>query len=324
MGRWLDRAIAGVLLLLLAVWALRWLDVAAYPVVVLQTAGPFVVIALVLLLVATALLRRWVLLVPVGVAAAAAVALAVPAFLSQADRGATRALTAMSANLGGGGADAVQVMDAVRLHAVDVLVLLEATPDAVRRLDAAGLAAFLPHRVGGPAAGAAGGTGGGTVLLSRYPLTAVPPPADGSGGAGPGGQPEASVDVRGTPVRVRAVSVAPPGSGGGEPWRAGLRALAAWRDGRPAGERLLLLGGFNASSGHPAFRQVADGLQDAQRAAGGGWVRTWPFVGRRMPPWVQLDHVLSRGLVLTDAGQVAVHGTEHALVWGAYALTRGG
>lgn len=104
-------------------------------------------------------------------------------------------------------------------------------------------------------------------------------------------------------------------------WRGGLRHLAQWRGEQPADEPLVLVGDFNASFGHPGFRSVASGLVDAQRANGGGWVRTWPFVGSRLPPYVQLDHVLSRGLVLMDAGQEAIHGTDHAIVWGAYALT---
>ncbi|HET7397929.1 MAG TPA: endonuclease/exonuclease/phosphatase family protein [Intrasporangium sp.] len=320
-GRWPDVAIAGALLLLVGVGALRWLDVTAYPVVVLQTTGPFVVIGLVLLLVVAALLRRWAVLVPVGVAALTAGVIAVPAFLSEADPTATRALTAMSVNLFKGRADADQVMDAVRFHAVDVLVLVEVTRDAVRRLDAAGLADYFPERVGEPAAG--DGTGG-VMVLSRYRVTAVQPGADRPAPGSSSAQPEVTIDVAGTPVRVKAVHPEAPGPRTSAQWRADLRALAAWRGSRPPGERLIVLGDFNASAGHPAFREVAEGLQDAQRAAGGGWVRTWPFVGRRMPPWVQLDHVLSRGLVLTDAGQVAVHGTDHAIVWGAYALTRGG
>ncbi len=321
MRRWLDDAIAGALLLLLAVWSTRWLDVTAYPIVLLQTTGPFVALGLGLLLVGTALLRRKRLLVPVGAATLAAVVLAVPGFRSQADPGATRALTAMSADMAGGAADATQVMDAVRLHAVDVLVLLRVTPDAVRRLDAAGLSGYLRHRVGAPV----GGGGAGTILLSRYPLTGVPAGGTSRGvGRGAGAAPEATVEVGGVRLRVKAVSVPAAASGSTSRWRSGLRAVAQWRASRPASEALLLLGDFNAATGHPAFREAAEGLQDAQRAAGGGWVRTWPFAGHRMPPWVQLDHVLSRGLVLTDAGQVAVHGTEHALVWGAYAVTRGG
>ena len=49
-------------------------------------------------------------------------------------------------------------------------------------------------------------------------------------------------------------------------------------------------------------------------------MRTWPYADSRLPPFVQLDHVLSRGLTVIDSGQVALNGTDHAAVWGSYAL----
>ena len=49
---------------------------------------------------------------------------------------------------------------------------------------------------------------------------------------------------------------------------------------QPDGIPLVLAGDFNASADHPGYRQVADGLVDAHRAVGAGWVRTWPL-GRR-------------------------------------------
>ncbi len=84
-------------------------------------------------------------------------------------------------------------------------------------------------------------------------------------------------------------------------------------------EPLVLAGDFNASQAHPAFRLMADGLVDAHRAAGLGWVRTWPQ-GRRVPPFVQLDHVLERGFDVLHAGVVGVVGTDHAAVWARLAL----
>ena len=76
--RWVDLGIATVLLVLVAVGAARWLDTTAQPVIVLQTAGPFVAIGLLGLLVATALLRRWWMLLPVTVAVAVAATIALP------------------------------------------------------------------------------------------------------------------------------------------------------------------------------------------------------------------------------------------------------
>ena len=48
--------------------------------------------------------------------------------------------------------------------------------------------------------------------------------------------------------------------------------------------------------------------------------RTWPFAGNRLPAFVQLDHLLSRGLTVVDAGQVAYNRADHAAVWASYQL----
>ncbi len=160
----------------------------------------------------------------------------------------------------------------------------------------------------------------GSLVWSRYPLSLVSPGDDGSIEHTPNRQPEVSVSVNGERVRLKAVhTMAPLPTLMGE-WRASLLALQQWRQRQPAGEPFLMAGDFNSSAGHPGFRAVADGTVDAQRAAGQGWVRTWPFVGQRLPAYVQLDHLLSRGLVLVEAGQVAMHGTDHAAVWASYAL----
>jgi len=82
----------------------------------------------------------------------------------------------------------------------------------------------------------------------------------------------------------------------------------------------VLAGDFNASWGHPGYRAIAQTMTDAHRAAGQGWVRTWPAGRRLIRPFVQLDHVLTRGLGVVDAGVVRVPKTDHAAVWARLAL----
>ncbi len=311
----LDVLIAVALVALAMVGALRWLDVSWYPVVVAQTAGPFVAVGLGLLLVVTLLLRRWWLLVPVVVVTAVAATFAVPPFFAHTSPEATRALTVMSSNLRYGEANALQVMDAVRFRAVDVLVLVEATPDAVARLTADGLTTELTHQVGE----ARPGSFTGTLIFSRYPLTTVSATGDRDLENTDSLQPEVLVKAPGHTVRLKAVHPAAPIEGRTDLWRGGLEALSAWKQEVPGTDPVIIAGDFNASFGHPAFRRLADGLDDAQAAAGDGWVRTWPIVGSRLPPYVQLDHLLSRGLTVIDAGRVPINGTDHAMVWGSYA-----
>jgi endonuclease/exonuclease/phosphatase (EEP) superfamily protein YafD len=49
-------------------------------------------------------------------------------------------------------------------------------------------------------------------------------------------------------------------------------------------------------------------------------VRTWPFAGNRLPAFAALDHLLSRGLTVVAAGQVAYNRADHAAVWASYQL----
>lgn len=315
-GRVLDVAIGVLLVALAAVGALRWLDVTWPPVVIAQTAGPFVVVAVSLLFVVTLLLRRWWMLLPVAVVVAAAWFVALPSFFASGARDETVDLTVMSSNLRYGQANPEQLMDAVRFHSVDVLIVLEATPDAVSRLDDAGSSEFFRSRVGE----ARPGTPDGTLIYSRYPLTTVSETGDREAEATTSLQPEVTVNVGGKPLLLKAVHPRAPVDGSTQQWRDGLRALQVWKEQQPAGQPLLIAGDFNAGEGHPGFRAVADGLDEAHRTAGLGWVRTWPVVGRRLPAYVQIDHLLSRDLLVVDAGTVALHGTDHAAVWAQYAV----
>ena len=316
-ARWVDLGIGAVLVVLVATGAARWVDTTVQPIIVVQTAGPFVAMGLLGLLVAAALLRRWWMLLPVAVAVVVTATIALPDWFAHTSPHAPRDLTVMAVNLSFGKADPDQVADAVRAHDVDVLVATEITPEAERALGESGLDEWFIEQAGETRPDSFTGT----VVYSRFPLTEVTgrDPVDEHT---PSLQPEVVVDVSGTPVRLKAVHVMAPLSGETEQWRAGLRALATWRDRQSGDEPILLAGDFNAGQGHPAFRAPEADQQDAPRVAGLGWVRTWPFVDHRMPPYVQLDHLLSRSLTVVEAGQVAIHGTDHGIIWAAYSLPK--
>ena len=94
--------------------------------------------------------------------------------------------------------------------------------------------------------------------------------------------------------------------------------LDAWQRGRPE-PRAVLAGDLNASAGHPGFRGLLRTMDDAGEASGRWLVRTWPH-GRRVPPFVALDHVLTRGLAVESFEAVRVPGSDHDailvdLVW---------
>jgi endonuclease/exonuclease/phosphatase (EEP) superfamily protein YafD len=95
-------------------------------------------------------------------------------------------------------------------------------------------------------------------------------------------------------------------------WRGAQDELSGWAT-RTTGP-LVVAGDFNASVDHPGMRQLlATGLRDAHEVAGAGRPVTWPN-GRMLPPFVQLDHVLVRGLDVESADDVRVPGSDHDAV----------
>lgn len=309
----IDSLLAVALLGLVLVGALRWWDTTIPLVIIAQTAGPFVVIGLALLAVTTLLLRRWVLVAATIVSLGASLMIALPPWFASTTPDHPRAFTVMSSNLMYGNATPTQLMAAVRTRAADVLVLQEATPEAVNGLRDEGLDTYFEHSVGEARPNSAAGT----MIFSRFPLEEVPTRVTDSA---PFLQPDVFITMGSERLRLRAVHPLPPTSGRTADWHQGLTELREWRDEAGQGP-MILAGDFNADYGHPVFRRLAEGMVDANRGAGQGWVRTWPVVGQRMPPYVALDHVLSQDLVLIDAGVTKIHGTDHAIVWGAYGFT---
>jgi endonuclease/exonuclease/phosphatase (EEP) superfamily protein YafD len=209
------------------------------------------------------------------VAFGALAAVVVPRALGGPDDGLPggRPLSVMSANIRRGEADPRALMALVRRHDVEVLSLQELTPEAVPRLDAAGLRERFPHRVLDPRAGARGGG-----LLSRHPLQEArqsPPP-------GPA-MPEATILVPGA-LAVDAKSVHPVAPGVGGTWRWN-RDLDGLPSATPGGPLWMLLGDFNATLDHARLRRLLDtGYRDAADATGSGLRPT--FKG------IQIDRLL--------------------------------
>jgi endonuclease/exonuclease/phosphatase (EEP) superfamily protein YafD len=308
-------AVLGLALLLLTVaFATRWLDVASREVAAVQAVVPVtgagVVVVTLLALVCGLGRLALVGAVPSAVAVVLAVASLGLTGTPTAAAGA-EAVTVFSSNLEFGGASADDVMKGVRDHSADVVVLVELTPQAVSRLRAAGLEKELPYAVGRAESGTTG-----AMIRSRWPLRLLDP------GQGVDGslfwEPYALVARPAGAFRVKAIHTRQP-IVTARGWHQDLDRIRQWQLAQPTDQPLMLAGDFNASQSHPAFRSMLEGLTDAHRATGAGWVRTWPQ-GRRIPPFVQLDHVLGRGVTATDAGVVPVRGTDHAAVWATVTL----
>ncbi|GMA39365.1 endonuclease/exonuclease/phosphatase family protein [Mobilicoccus caccae] len=249
------------------------------------------------------------------VAVAASLALLVPV-LPWAPRAAVPAaqahgedLRVVTINTEFGGADPDGIVAAVREHDADVLVLLEETPQHWRALGAAGLRGLLPHATGTVSDSAAG-----TVVATRDPATCL----DTTIACGRVVPAVRSADEPFTQVSLRLAGGTvlrgahpfPPVGARAATWHTSLQSLQRWvHDAHGHEPRLVVTGDLNAGPGHPAFRAIADGLDQGPRAW--PWQPTWPL-GSLVPPFVQIDHVLTRGFAVVDEATLRVPGTDHA------------
>lgn len=268
---------------------------------------PYVTVAgLVLGVLAFAIAPWWTGAVLCGLTAILA-CLVVPRWVPRRRAGAAGVrLTVLASNLLFGQADVKTVVELVRAHDVDVLTLLELTPECADELGRAGLFELLPHRVLRPADG-----GRGSGIASRHPLTELAL-AEGTTLA----QPSARLDVDGTPVEVVAVHPLPPP-----------RSVSVWRDelaALPTPDAIVrvLAGDFNASLDHAAFRRLLRaGYVDAARERGAALRPTWRL-GRL--PLVTLDHVVVDARVAVTAFRVLnVPGSDHKAVCAQLVLPAG-
>lgn len=228
-------------------------------------------------------------------------------------------LRVLAANLLVGSADEAALVTLIARLRPDVLALQELTPDALTRLDAAGLRAALPYAVTRPKRGA-----GGSAVYARHPLTAAE--AIEHGGfrqvrailRHPSGADVEVVSVHPCALRLYARQPC---------WRSGLRALprarasaAGGRAGVGGGPLRVLAGDFNATLDHLPVRELlATGYRDAADVTGHGFTATWPQGGAL--PGVAIDHVLADERMSVRAfGVYPLRGTDHRPVFAVLAL----
>jgi endonuclease/exonuclease/phosphatase (EEP) superfamily protein YafD len=289
-------------------WSIGW------PLVPLMAFTPYALIATLVPLVITTVLRQWP---AAGAALVVTVALGVvvlPRGFGGPDPSGAEGgpqLRVLTLNMEFGGADPTQVVDLVRDNRVDLLALEEFTPQARDALEAAGLDALLPETVGKPV----DDSPSGTALYSRFPLTQT----------GVRTMPDwfyqvyATLQVPGAPpLLVEAVHPCAP---------SGMDAVGWWRDSlaqepraQPHGPVRLLLGDFNATLDHaPLQALLHSGYRDAAAALGDGFVGTWPYDRTRLPK-VTIDHVLADTRIAIRA--VSAHQVDDTDHRGLYAELR--
>jgi endonuclease/exonuclease/phosphatase family metal-dependent hydrolase len=244
-------------------------------------------------------LRRWLTAAVAVVTVALFAVLVLPRAFVDHDRGPSTgiALHVMTANMEFGGADPAVIVGLVRDNDIAVLALQEFTPQAVTRLQAAGLDKLLPYSALGDELGASG-----SGLYSRYPITG------GGVRRNAGGMNQAYGTIR--PAGAGAINVmsvhplAPVDAPSERGWRTD---LAAEPGTGPRGTPQILLGDFNSTLDHAPLRKlISRGYRDAADADGKGLIGTWGAYTRRKLPPVIIDHVLADKRI--GIGPVSVHG----------------
>jgi endonuclease/exonuclease/phosphatase family metal-dependent hydrolase len=315
--RWLT-VLLWLLIAPFAVWAAaRVLGLeSGFPTVQLIAFTPYVAVVSLAPLVLAVLTKRIWPAVAAAVVVIAFAACVLPRWISDPDAGvpAGPTLRVMSVNMLMGRADPDRIVNLVRSGAVDLLAVQEYTDEGRAALREAGLDKTLPNVVSYPRPGVSG-----SAVYSRFPLTDQGYrrfPSDF-------GQARAGVRVPGAlDVNVESVHPCAPSDRGRDScWVADLAAQPA---ATPKGAVSLLIGDFNATLDHEAFRQVlAKGYHDAADVAGAGLTTSWPYDDRWFIPGVTLDHVLTDERV--GVRKVAVHriaGTDHKAVFAELVLPK--
>ncbi len=191
-----------------------------------------------------------------------------------------------------------EIADDLADRGLDMIVFSEYTARHQAALLAHPIAADFPYREDRD-----GLRAGGVAVWSRHPLAPEAPPRTVNYSI------DLVVDAPDGPFRVLAVHPPTP-IFNFEDWLGDLALIgeAASRGSSPT----LVIGDFNASYWHPAFRRLLRrGLTDAHMANGDGWSTSWP-TDQFVPPFVRLDHALTgNGLVSTSVDNFRVPGSDH-------------
>lgn len=212
-----------------------------------------------------------------------------------------RGLTVLSANVQFGRADVQQIAELAQ--EVDLVAIQENTPDFDDALHAV-LAADFPFQVGTSRVDASG-----TMLWSRTPLE------HGETGDTRFTSVVVTTRVRGVEWTVASVHPAPPQMGSAQWADDAQRVLDLLRG--HLGERLVVVGDFNAIEEHLTMRRFANaGMYNAMSGTpsrgAAAWQRSWPANVAWMPALIRIDHALHSGRVHAWRPRYStVRGSDH-------------
>lgn len=216
-------------------------------------------------------------------------------------------LRLMSANLRYGRADAAEFVELARSSA-DVITVSELTPDAVRRMYAAGIGEEFEYSMLLPAPRASGNG-----IWSRFPLTALSPTKYWSGTMVAGRI--ALSGVSSDPIVASVHTTSPIASF--TSWKNTMAATKSKMESlavQAGSGAVLVAGDFNSTPDMSQFRKLlTNGYQDTVDELGSGFAPSFPS-SERFPPLITIDHVLVHGATPASVRAVARAGTDHRAI----------
>jgi endonuclease/exonuclease/phosphatase (EEP) superfamily protein YafD len=273
------------------------------PFYVLQALTPYLLLGAVPIAVVAALRRRRLMALTASGIVAGLLWLVVPVVLhdeAAAARAGAPTFTLAHANAYFETTSPREAADVLLAEDADVMAITEHSPQLEAALVAAGVGDRYEFEVGSPSA-----ERNGVALYSRYPFVDATL-------RDLGGQPgiDARLDVNGSIVRVLVVHPLPGVDRASlDELGDGLSAVDAI--GRDDDVPTVIVGDFNASRWHPAFRRLLRHWTDAHEALGRGLSVSWPE-HRFLPAFVRLDHALMDDAVTATAVRdVVVPGSDH-------------
>jgi endonuclease/exonuclease/phosphatase (EEP) superfamily protein YafD len=214
----------------------------------------------------------------------------------------------LSSNLRKGQADAVAFVGLAETSA-DVITVSELTPEEAQRFSQAGIDNEFPHSLLIPAPDAAG-----IGLWSRFPIIAVPLAKPWHTGV-------AAARLRIPGMRldplVASVHITSPvthDENSFTKWRSDIAAtkveMKYWaKTVKPAA--VIVAGDFNSTPDMRQFRDLlTDGYRDAVEQVGAGFAPTFPS-NLWFPPFIAIDHVLTRSAGAASIKTVMMPGSDH-------------
>jgi endonuclease/exonuclease/phosphatase (EEP) superfamily protein YafD len=311
--------VVGAGLLIVAAGALlaRYVPIPGHRTLYVVIASPYLILGGPMAIVVLAWGRQWVMAATAAILSVVLVVPQVPWYVAANPTPGGVLLRTMTLNLLFGHADLGSVTRVADEQA-DVVMVQELTPEAVQGLAAAGFEKTFPYRALDARGGAAG-----VGVYSRYPITDV----DKIGGYTLA-MVSARIQIDGVSGDISAVAVhfdAPwpqPIDG----WRRDvarfpdtLKDLAA----KSAGAPIVIGGDFNSTIDMQPFRDfLTNGYRDAADQAGAGRELTYP-ANRRIPPFMGIDHILTRDCTAVSSRTVQVPQTDHRAVLATVMLPRG-